>query len=191
MQRLCPPKKMKNCFGHWTDFVLWSGIWLCTKGAWVSESDFQRSWFHPWSPKKKINCFWHWTVSMCWSGVWLWRLKTDPLTRVGVTLYNSSLVLICDAKIWSQKKGKNCFGYWTVFMRWSGVWLCTRDGRLKTDPLRRVGVTLYNSSSVLICDAKTWSPKKRGKTVSDTGLSLCADLVFDFVQEMGDLKLTH
>ena len=28
-----------------------------------------------------------------------------------------------------------------------------------------------------------------GKTVSDPGLSLCADQVFDFVQEMGDLKL--
>ena len=62
---------------------------------------------------------------------------------------------------------------------------------LETDPLTRVGVTLYNSSLVLICDAKTWSPQKRGKTVSDTGLSLCADQVFDFVQEMGDLKLTH
>ena len=28
-----------------------------------------------------------------------------------------------------------------------------------------------------------------GKTVSDPGLSLCAEQVFDFVQEMGDLKL--
>ena len=32
-------------------------------------------------------------------------------------------------------------------------------------------------------------PKKEEKTVSDTGLSLCTDQVFDFVQEMGDLKL--
>ena len=32
--------------------------------------------------------------------------------------------------------------------------------------------------------------KKRKKTVLDTGLSLCADQVFDFVKEMGDLKLT-
>ena len=45
------------------------------------------------------------------------------------------------------------------------------------------------SSLVLICDAKTWSSKNGGKTVSDTGLSLCADRMFDFVQEMGDLKL--
>ena len=92
---------------------------------------------------------------------------------------------------WSPKKRINCFGHWTVSMCWSGVWLCTRDGRLKTDPLTRVGVTLYNSSLVLICDAKTWSPKKEEKTVLDPGLSLCADQVFDFVQEMGDLKLTH
>ena len=42
---------------------------------------------------------------------------------------------------------------------------------------------------VLICDAKTWSPKKEDKTVSDTELSLRADRMFDFVQEMGDLKL--
>ena len=49
-----------------------------------------------------------------------------------------------------------------------------------------VGVTQTISSLVLICDAKTWSPKKENKTVSDTGLSLCADRVLDFVQEMGD-----
>ena len=53
-----------------------------------------------------------------------------------------------------------------------------------------VGVTLHNSFLVLICDAKTWSPKKEEKNVLGTGLSLCADQVFDFVQEMGDLKLT-
>ena len=31
--------------------------------------------------------------------------------------------------------------------------------------------------------------KKKNKTLSDPGLSLCADRVFDFVQETGDLKL--
>ena len=51
-------------------------------------------------------------------------------------------------------------------------------------------ITHYISLLVLICDAKTWSPKKENKTVSDPGLSyLCADWVFDFVQEMGDWKL--
>ena len=37
---------------------------------------------------------------------------------------------------------------------------------------------------------QTWSLENRNKTVSDTGLSLCTDRVLDFVQEMGDLKLT-
>ena len=32
-------------------------------------------------------------------------------------------------------------------------------------------------------------PKKENKTVSDNGLSLCADQMFDFVQKMGDLRL--
>ena len=53
-----------------------------------------------------------------------------------------------------------------------------------------VGVTQQIPSLVLICDAKTWSLENRNKTVSDTGLSLCTDWVLDFVQEMGDLKLT-
>ena len=32
-------------------------------------------------------------------------------------------------------------------------------------------------------------PPQKNETVSDTGLSLCTDQMFDFVQEMGDLKL--
>ena len=32
-------------------------------------------------------------------------------------------------------------------------------------------------------------PKKEDETVLDNGLSSCADRVFDFVQEMGDIKL--
>ena len=56
--------------------------------------------------------------------------------------------------------------------------------------LKEVSVTQQISFLVLICDAKTWSLKKRNKTVSDTGLSLCTDWLFDFLQEMGDLKLT-
>ena len=34
-----------------------------------------------------------------------------------------------------------------------------------------------------------FGPPKKNKTVSDTGQSLCTDQMFDFVQEMGDLKL--
>ena len=33
-------------------------------------------------------------------------------------------------------------------------------------------------------------PKKEDETVLDNGLSSCADGVFDFVQEMGGIKLT-
>ena len=73
-------------------------------------------------------------------------------------------------------------------MRWSDVWLCTRDGRLKAGPLggwchpKRLFLSLG-----LWC--KDLVPKKGDKTVSDTELSLRADRMFDFVQEMGDLKL--
>ena len=34
-----------------------------------------------------------------------------------------------------------------------------------------------------------FGPPKKNKTVLDTGQSLCTDQMFDFVQEMGDLKL--
>ena len=103
------PKKDEELF--WTLDWLHALIWHLTlykrcMGVWKW---LPKELVSPLVPKKRINCFWHWTVSMCWSGVWLWRLKTDQLTRVGVTLYNSSLVLICDAKIWSPKKGEKLF----------------------------------------------------------------------------------
>ena len=56
----------------------------------------------------------------------------------------------------------------------------------------RVSFTQRISSLVSICDAKTWSQKKKGKgnavsvlIVLATGLSLCAEQRVDFVQEMG------
>ena len=56
--------------------------------------------------------------------------------------------------------------------------------------LQGIGVTQNISFLVLNCDAKTWSPPpKKDKTVLDNELSLCTDQVFDFVQEMGDIKL--
>ena len=48
-----------------------------------------------------------------------------------------------------------------------------------------VGVTLQNSSLVFIYDAETWSQKKK-INISETGLFLCADQMFDFVQERSD-----
>ena len=55
--------------------------------------------------------------------------------------------------------------------------------------LQGIGVTQNISFLVLNCDAKTWSPPKKDKTVLDNGLPLSADEVFDFVQEMGNIKL--
>ena len=71
-------------------------------------------------------------------------------------------------------------------MHWSGVSICTKDGRLKVGPLRG-DFAIKISSLVLICDVKTWFLKmgSRDKTVSDTRLFLCTDRVFDFVPEPG------
>ena len=155
MLGLSPQKSGNKHFGNWTVFMRWSGFWLCTRGGsrdgWSGKADLQRSWFHPtqlflsldlWCkdlvPQKRgKNCFGHWTVFMRWSGVWLctrdgW-LKADLLRS---WFHPAQLFLSLD--LWCkdlvpQKRGKNCFGHWTVFMRWSGVWLCTRDGWLKAD----------------------------------------------------------
>ena len=74
-------------------------------------------------------------------------------------------VLICDARTWSYKKqGEECennFGNWTVLLCWMDPDLCIRDGWPIADPQCGVGLTHEVSSSVLICDAKTWSTKKK------------------------------
>ena len=61
-----------------------------------------------------------------------------------------------------------------------------------------VSFTQQISSLVLICEAKTWSPKKKGKgnavsvlSISVTGLSLCVEQRVDFVQEMVYWELIH
>ena len=73
-------------------------------------------------------------------------------------------------------------------MRWQGVELCTRDKRLKAGPLRG-----WCHPNNLFLNLDLWCkdlvPPKKNETVSDSGPSLCADRVLDFVQEMGDLKL--
>ena len=82
---------------------------------------------------------------------------------------------------------------WTLYKRW-----VTDQWRLITH--KRVSFTQQISSLALICDAKTWSHKKKGKgkavsvlIVSATGLSLCTEQRVDFVQEMGDwsVKADH
>ena len=56
-----------------------------------------------------------------------------------------------------------CFGHWTVLMRWTEGGLCTRDRWLKAEPRRSQNITQQISSLVLICDAKIWSHKKEEK----------------------------
>ena len=146
-------EKEKNCFRHWTVFMRWSGFWLCTRDGRL-DAEPLRGQCHPkniflsldlwckdlFQQKQKQNGFGHWTVFICYSGFLLCtrdvRLKACPL---GDCCHPKNLFLIhnlwCKDLVW-RKKRKNCFGHWTVFMRWSGVWLCTRDGRLIAYPIR-------------------------------------------------------
>ena len=101
---------------------------------------------------------------------------------VSFTQQISSLVLICDAKTWSYKNKKekekkwvywlfwplDCLyalnREWTLYKRWvTDQWeLITHKG---------VSFTQQISSLALICDAKTWSQKKKRKRKS----SECVD----------------
>ena len=89
------------------------------------------------------------------------------LNRVSFTQRISSLVSICDAKTWSQKKRKrkcnecvDCFGHWTVFMRWTESGLCVRDGWLRADPQKSQSHPTNLLLSLYLLDAYTWSHKK-------------------------------
>ena len=88
------------------------------------------------------------------------------LNRVSFTQRISSLVSICDAKTWSQKKRKRkcseCvdFGHWTVFMRWTESGLCVRDGWLRADPQKSQSHPTNLLLSLYLLDAYTWSHKK-------------------------------
>ena len=93
------------------------------------------------------------------------------LNRVSFTQRISSLVSICDAKTWSQKKRKRkcseCvdFGHWTVFMRWTKSGLCVRDGWLRADPQKSQSYPTNLPLSLYLLDAYTWSHKKRKENV--------------------------
>ena len=56
-----------------------------------------------------------------------------------------------------------CFGHWTVFMRWTVSGLCTELWVTLELIHKGVSFTQQISSLVLICDAKTWSHKKEEK----------------------------
>lgn len=47
-----------------------------------------------------------------------------------------TLTVASETKTWSPKKQVKLVLNWTVFMRWLGFWLFTRDGRLKAGLLR-------------------------------------------------------
>ena len=93
-------------------------------------------------------------VTNSWPTMWS---QLDPVSLLAV--------LICDAITWSNKKqGEECennFGNWTVLLCWMDPDLCIRDGWPIADPQCGVGLTHEVFSSVLICDAKTWSTKKK------------------------------
>ena len=93
-------------------------------------------------------------VTNSWPTMWS---QLDPVSLLAV--------LICDARTWSYKKqGEECennFGNWTVLLCWMDPDLCIRDGWPIADPQCGVSLTHEVSSSVLICDVKTWSTKKK------------------------------
>ena len=135
--------------------------------------------------KRKKNLFGHWSVFVQEMRD---HVKAESVWGI-VTQTISSLVLICDAKAWSSKKKMKQFRPLDCLVCADRVFDFVQEmGDLKLT-LKRVGVTQTISSLVLICDAKTWSPKKKMKQFRPLDCLVCADRVFDFVQEMGDLKL--
>ena len=122
-----------------------------------------------------VECFGHWTVFMCWteSGLCIrdGGLRADALrsqTHCHPTNLFLSLLLRCKDLV-PQKRGKvnavsvECFGHWTVLMRWTVNGLCTRVWVTLELIHKGVSFTQQISSLVLICDAKTWSHKKEEK----------------------------
>ena len=80
-----------------------------------------------------------------------------------------------------HKKGmETCLGHWSFLVQEMGDLTLTRYGALSPKQ------PLPYSGSVM---QRLGPPKKKNKTLSDPGLPLCADRVFVFVQETGDLKL--
>ena len=170
-------KQKQNGFGHWTVFICYLGFWLCTRDGRLKACPLGDC-CHPknlflihnlWCKelvwwKKRKNCLGHWTVFMRWSGVWLCtrdgRLIAYPIRDC---CHPKNLFLSLD--LWCKdlvlKKRIILFQPLNCLMRWSGVWLCTRDGRLNADPLR--GQCHPNNlflSLDLWCEDLVWGKKK-------------------------------
>ena len=92
---------------------------------------------------------------------------------------SKTLKIYTKTESYIKEERKICFGLWSVFLQETGDLRLTHHGALSP----------YNLFPSLDLWCKDLVLKKWGKTVSDTGLSLCADRMFDFVQEMGDLNL--
>ena len=110
-----------------------------------------------------------------------WSVKADHPQRSQFHPKNLflSLNLWCKDLV-PQKKRKrkssecvDCFSHWTVFMHWTESGLCTRDGWIRTDPQRGQFLPT-NLFPGLICDAKTWSHKKKKRK------RICGECVYCF-----------
>ena len=149
-----------------------------------------------------VDCFGQGTVLECWTESGLCtrdgHLRADShMSQFYPTNLFLSLYLWCKDLV-LQKKGKGYAGnvlilsYRTVFMHWWESWLCTRDGCLRAEPLKRSQFHPANFFFSLNLWCKDLVPQKRKKISSE-----CVDCfgqwtVFtrsekrvDFVQEMG------
>ena len=97
-----------------------------------------------------------------------------------------------------SQKGKGYAGnvlilsYRTVFMHWWESWLCTRDGCLRAEPLKRSQFHPANFFLSLNLWCKDLVPQKRKKISSECvdcfgqwTVFTCSEQIVDFVQEMG------
>ena len=176
MQRLGPTKKKKGKREEVSVLIVSAtGLSLCTEqrvdfvqemGDWSVKADHpQRSQFHPTNLFLSLN---------------LWCKDLVPQKEK-----EKEKQWVCWL-FWPLDCLYALNREWTLYKRW-----VTDQWRLITH--KGVSFTQQISSLALICDAKTWSHKKKGKgkavsvlIVSATGLSLCTEQRVDFVQEMGD-----
>ena len=120
-----------------------------------------------------VDCFGQRTVFMCWTESGLctrdgWIRTDSQRSQFHPTNLFLSLRLWCKDLV-PQKGGKGkavsvliVFGHWNVFMHWTESGLCTRDGWIRTDPQRGQFLPT-NLFPGLICDAKSWSHKKKNE----------------------------
>ena len=168
-------RKCSECveyFGHWAVLMCGRESGLCIRDRGLIVDDQQKESVSPnkslpqpssvkqrLGPKKKEKemqlVFWGISVtglSLCIEQRvhFVQEMIDWKLTHKGVsfTRHISSLVLICDAKTWSQKNRiRKCseyveyFGHWTVLMCWTESGLCTRVRELIADHQQKESVS--------------------------------------------------